>query len=537
MKLTRRVLVSMVTIAALEAAGLPAARAVGEPEETVSMTLGDCLQQALQHNLDLRVAQLNPESANYGITFQKAVFDPVLGANAGYSSSPSDQTQEIDQISPVAAATTSKNNNTNTQWQGAVSLTQALDFGANYAVTLTRTSQSLEQTGFDPRTGLFTSSTQKPKTWDLGVQFRLPLLKGFGREVNRSAIILAANNSRLSEEDLRLSAMTTAKSTEDAYWDVAAARAGVNVANQSLKLAEDLYTLNKKKVEVGTLAPIEITQSEAGVASRQEGVITAENTLRNTEDNLRRLLAIPPNDPLWSKRIVPADKPSEQPVAIDLDAALSTAMERRPEIQSARVKLESQQLNERVAKKLTRHQLDLQANLDSSRLNYISQTVSPCGAGCINQVNTSTDATDQPVWRVALVYTYPFGNRSAKSNYAIAQVGREQAEIAEASAEQNIRVDVRTAARAVQSGAERVAAAKANTVLQQKTVDAELKKFENGMSTSFEVLRIQTDLTSAQLAEIQALLDYNKALSDFERAKGTLLEAKGLTLSTPEKTR
>jgi outer membrane protein TolC len=124
----------------------------------------------------------------------------------------------------------------------------------------------------------------------------------------------------------------------------------------------------------------------------------------------------------------------------------------------------------------------------------------------------------------------PIGNRQAKANYAIATLNREKSEVSLQNTEQTIRVDVRTAVRNVASGAKRVAAARSNTVLQKKTLDAEQKKFENGMSTSFEILRIQTDLSNAQLSEIQAILDYNKALADLERAKGTLLEARGLRL-------
>jgi len=136
---------------------------------------------------------------------------------------------------------------------------------------------------------------------------------------------------------------------------------------------------------------------------------------------------------------------------------------------------------------------------------------------------------------VGLLYSYPIGNRAAKATSANAEIDKERARIAVASAEQDVRVDVRAAVRAVESGAKRVAAAHANTVLQQKTVDAELKKFENGMSTSFEVLRIQTDLSDAQVAEIRALLDYNKSLADLERAKGTLLESKGMKLDSARK--
>ena len=124
----------------------------------------------------------------------------------------------------------------------------------------------------------------------------------------------------------------------------------------------------------------------------------------------------------------------------------------------------------------------------------------------------------------------PIGNRQAKASYARAKISTHQAGTELQNLEQTIRVEVRRAARAVESGVKRVQAAKVNTVLQQKKLDAEQKKFENGMSTSFEVLTFQRDLANAELSEVRALLDYVKSLTALEKAKGTLLEARGLSL-------
>src|SRR5262249_27719055 len=133
-------------------------------------------------------------------------------------------------------------------------------------------------------------------------------------------------------------------------------------------------------------------------------------------------------------------------------------------------------------------------------------------------------------WTVALTYAVPIRNRAAEADYANAMIGREKAELSEQNTEDIVRVDVRRAVRAVESGYERVVAARKNVELQQKKLDAEQKKFDNGMSTSFEVFTFQTDLRNSQLSLIQAVLDYNKSLADLERAKGTLLESKNLKL-------
>jgi outer membrane protein len=527
-RFTRTFGVSLLAIGA--ALSLPALRAAeDEPANAVHMTLSECLTRALENNLDLRIAKLDPESAGNLVTFQDAFFDPVLGAHASYGETDASfQTVRTDILNPPA--TTSDDADESKTTLAGVSLAQRLKFGADYAVALD--GRKFDQSGdsFNPP-NFFNLNTQDTKSVALGLQFNLHLLKGFGVEVNTLNLVLAKNDARISQEELQRRAQITLKAVEDGYWDVAAARAAVRVSKQSLKLAQDLYDLNKKKVEVGTLAPIEITQAEAGVASREEGVIVAENLLSDTEDNLRRLMAVPKDDPLWGQPIIPTDKPKSEGSAPNLDEALATAMQKRPEIRNAQVAYESSELAAKVAKKNIRHTLDLAVNLNSSRYENAFDTLA--GTPAIPVFTTDiNNGKGGPDWSVGLVYAYPIGNRAEKATAANAEIDRLRSEITIASTEQDVRVDVRTAVRAVASGAQRVAAAHSNTVLQQKTVDAELKKFENGMSTSFEVLRIQTDLSDAQVAEIRAVLDYNKSLADLERAKGTLLESKGLALAS-----
>ena len=525
MRVTIKALVSLPLVIALSVpAGM--AQVPDEPDpNAVQLTLAECINRALENNLALRIVKLDPAVARQFVTFQDATFDPVLGASASYGESDSTASTTLDGT-PLPDS-----DNTSDSLSADASLSQALKFGASYEVGVGYADDKSTGVNFDPDTGFLVRSTDESEALRPFLTFNLPLLKGFGTEVNTLALVQAENDVKISDETLKRNADVIMKGVLDAYWDVAASRAAVRVSKQSLKLAQDLFELNKKKVEVGTLAPIEITQAEAGVASREEGVIVAENLLRDTEDQLRRLLAVPPDDPLWDKPIIPADKPSSEPTAIDLDAAIATALAERAEVLNARLDLETSKLSARVAHKNVRHRLDLQVGVNAQFRDAPSSTTLLNVAG---QPTTTADfQTDAfPNWTVGLVYAYPFGNRAAKANAAVAKINEERAQINLEIAEQDVRVDVRTAARAVESGAKRVAAAHSNTILQQKTVDAELKKFENGMSTSFEVLRIQTDLSDAQVAEIRAVLDYNKALADLERAKGTLLASKGLSVGT-----
>ncbi len=526
----RTLIVLLVACATLLGVGTAAQPPQKTEENGLKLTLAECLQKALENNLDLVSARKDPEIAAQGIEVQKAPFDPTLGADATYQGQASHgpfTEADLTAVPPVVSSEeiTARSR----QLTADVNFGQKVNFGGNYQVSWNYADSPTNSGArlFGP--GLLSLFDSKFRSQGLVLSWNMPLLRGFGKEVNTVNILLARNNLDISWQSLSLLAQTTMEQVESAYWDLVAAREARTVAHESLDLAQQLYDLNKKKVEVGTLAPIEITQAEAGVASRQEDVIIAETNVVTAEDNLRKLMAIPKDDPAWSETILPTDTPQYEVRTVDVNASIAKALELRPEMLTARQQLRNSELSERVARHETRHSLNLTADINPT---YTADASSGSLRTTTGESPTSTvdQRTYANAWSVGLVYSFPIFNRAAKANYAIATINREKSDVAVQNTEQTIRVDVRNAARNVESGVQRVAAARANVVLQKKTLEAEQKKFENGMSTSFEVLRIQTDLSSARLAEIQAVLAYVKALADLERAQGTLLEARGLKL-------
>ena len=497
-----------------------AARSVAAQEgAVVELSLDECLRMALANNLQLVSATYGPEFALQDIETQKAAFDAGLESAYTHSESQSATTQ----LSSVTG---------NKQDRVTVGVAQLLDFGASYNAGFGIT--KADQTG---------PNVVAPTQYYSGVDltFNMPLLKGLGSETATEALVLARNNLDISRAELERQAELIMEQVEGAYWDVVAAREALRIARLSLDRAQDLLELNRKKVEVGTLAPIEITQAEAGVASQEEGVIVAEAQLGDARDELLRLLAIPREDPRWQSEIVNSTRPVFEKQDIDVDAAIEQAMASRPDVATAEQTLTSRELSERVARRNTRHQLDFNATWSptGASLDFAGFAGSP-GPPPIPPIPPHTGSLSESLsnifngdvysWSAGLVYRVPFGNNAAQATYARARIGREQAETDLSNTEQTVRVDVRRTARAVDSGIKRVDAARKNVELQQKKLEAEQKKFENGMSTSFEVLTFQNDLASAELSEIRARLDYIKALAAFERAKGTLLEARGLRL-------
>ena len=523
--MSKRLLPALVSVCT--ALCLAAGVAHAQEGDSAPLSLEEALSAALENNLELVSAKKDPLIAEQQILVNRAPFDGVVGASAGFSRDEGDETI-VDNTSGVTTPPVSSETEVPT---ADVSFAHLLTFGADYSLTYNFQDVDAAQVGIEPATGFLTSSTFAQSTQGFSLLYRMPLLKGFGKEVNLINLTLARSGLDISREDLRFTAMQTLNAVEDAYWDVLAAREALRIARLSLERAEDLLDLNRKKVEVGTLAPIEITQAEAGVASQEEGVIVAETTLENVEDALLRLMAVPDSSPLWSQSLQLTDRPSYAPHDVDLDESIAKGLEHRPEIVIARQQLKDNELTERVARKNMRHTLNFEAAIrpgtqeDTDRLVAILQPPQPTAS----DTTTDSESTD---WRMGLVYRYPLRNRDAKANYAIAKLNREKGVTGVAQAEQTIRVDVRTAVRNVESGVQRVEAARKNVELQQKKLDAEQKKFENGMSTSFEVLTFQNDLANAELAEIRARLDYIKSLAALERSTGTLLEARGLQIGS-----
>jgi outer membrane protein len=485
------------------------------PPDAVPLSLADALRDALENNLDLRVQRVSPEVAAQRIEIAWAPFDPSINADARHTESKSEPSS-IFQAETV------------TQDDASVTWADRLTFGPSYTVGLaaTKTDAPNAFRSYNP-------------SYDSGItgSLRFPLLRGLGREVTTVDVLLAREDLEISRQDLAARANETLQGVENAYWALVGAGEALAVSLQSRSLAQELLELNRRKVEVGTLAPIEITQAEAGVAEREEAVILAEASRRDAEDQLRAFMAIPREDPRWSRPIEPTLKPEFVEVPVNVEQRLDQALATRPELDAARRARRNAELTERASRNQLKPQLDLVASVNPTGNNLVD-IVDPDGVPNSGDEFPETGGLGESLseipefrnysWSVGAEFSIPLRNRAAKASNAIATLERQRAELSIASLEQAVRVEVRTAARGVTSGAERIAAARKNVELQERKLDAERKKFENGMSTSFEVLTFQTDLANAQLRLIQALIDYQRARVELERVTGTLLEARGM---------
>ena len=406
----------------------------------------------------------------------------------------------------------------------------------------------------------------------LNLTYQQSILRNWGREVNVAPIRIAQNNSRISESQFRDTVMTTLESTESAYWELVFARRDLEVKRQSLSLAQDLLRINKAKVEVGTLAPIDVTQAEAGVASRLEDLIVAVGSLLTAEDSLRQLLNPGHDDAIWMSTLIPSNQLDFTVVDPDEQEAIDVAKKNRPELAQQRLRVQSNGMQEKIDRRAKRWDLVLEGRYNLEGLEGRGESQPICNfflldpsdptAGteflCLDLDGDNTfkppaaggdttpfvfldtdlqdaveglDDTEFADWTVQATLTIPVHNRAAKARYAASRLRHEQSLTQLRNLMLTVEIDVRQKVRDVKVNTQRVRAAQKNRELQVKNVDAEEKKYENGMSTSFQVLEIQEDLATAESQENRAKVDFQKSLAALERAKGTLLEARNIQIS------
>ncbi len=509
---------------ALAQEGPPAAGGPGD--EAVALTLDECLKASLENNLDIAVRRYDPLKSESLVTVQSSVFDPLITGNTS-----SQQSQRLLTFFAGAPLSTDKTHNS------SVAFEDPLVMGGRYRFQVGAT---------DNRnlTGRGAPNTTFETTWQL--TFTQPLLRNMGPDANRWQIVVARNNLGVSESQFRQTVMNALSDAEKAYWDLNFALMDLKTKQGSLQLAKDFLEQNRIKVRVGTLAPIEITQAEAGVADREEGVILAENAVRTAEDALRRIMNVPPESPMWSRPIRPADPPPLDEVTPVMPEAVTTSQANRPDLEQARLNLKSRETEMVHRRNQRRWGLDFQGAYGALGVGFDQFKIDPVTKDPITDPLTGLPIIDsngsygdsledlrernQDNWSLSLNLTVPIGNRQAVASFTNAEYALQQARYDLQRLEQAARIEVRNAVRTVETNLKRVKAAQVNTRLQREKLEAEQKKFENGMSTSFQVLQFQTDLSSAETRENQAIIDFNKSRVELERVKGTLLQSKKIVV-------
>ncbi|MEE8240256.1 MAG: TolC family protein, partial [Nitrospirales bacterium] len=290
-------------------------------------------------------------------------------------------------------------------------------------------------------------------------------------------------------------------------------------AQIALKAAEELEATNQAKADAGIMTIVDVLQAKSAVASRQELVIIAEKAIHDQEDELRRLLNPSEEELRRQVRVIPIDKPDQTLAAISLQEAIDIAMERRPDVLQAENNIETSKLNTRFAQNQLLPSLTLEG---TGGLIGLGKDV-----GDMLDRGSSGDFYN---YGVGLVLSYPLGNRSAWSQYNRRKLEAVNATASLQNARQRVIISVKEAVRRVQTDFRRIETTRSARILKERQLNAEKERLSVGLSTTRFVLDFQRDLAIAQRNDLRAIVDYNNALSNLARQKGTTLEGYGIEL-------
>jgi len=370
------------------------------------------------------------------------------------------------------------------------------------------------------------------------VGFNQPLLRGFGYRSNAIFIRQAQNNQKVADSVFRQQVITTVSQILTLYWDLVFYRDNVRVAQRSLALAEKTLSDNKRQVEIGTLAPIEVVRAESEVATRLQELIVAQTNLRQQQNVLKTALTKQVDEQLAAVEIeptnpLPVPKPEDIP---PVDEALKLALQNRPELEQADLNLRNQELVVKSNRNGLLPTFDIFASYSGSGLSgnrllrdNTGQVVDVDPNGVLQSL-TQTIQGQFPDYSVGFSFQFPIRNRSAQADAARALLERRQLRTQLQRTMNQVAQEVRNAEIALIQTKAQIEAAQKAVVLAQQTLDAEQKKFKLGESTVFMVIQAQRDLVAAEVREVQARSAYAKALTQLTQSTGTTLEKHNIHL-------
>ncbi|MCU1381949.1 MAG: family efflux transporter [Acidobacteria bacterium] len=501
------------TLIALLALGLagsasaqPASNIAAQAPATLRLTVDEAVKMALDQNVDLAADRLDPQISDTRVAAASGVFRPTINSSVNSNN----QLQPPSSfLTPIATETDVVTSN--------AGLGQKLPwFGTSYNVgwSTTHTNSNSILNSFNP---LLQSG--------LSVQVSQPLIRDLFIDANRQQLAISRTNRDIAGTRLRESLVHTTANVKAAYWALVSARANVDARRSTLDLAEELVRVNKAKVDVGSSPPLDLVSAQAEVAADQEQLIIADTSVKQAEDRLRLLIFDTANRENWNVRIEAVDSPPITTATIDLDAAVTRALADRADLLRARKDIDNAQTGIKFTNNQRLPDVRLNASYQASGLGgtqvlrtggFPGTVVGPGTITPFGDVIGQLFAHDYPTWAVGVSVSYPIGGSTEQANFARAQLERSQTEQRLKGAEARAIQQVRDAAWKIEMNAKRIETTRSARELAEQRLDAERKRFEVGMSTSFLTIQAQRDLAQARTNELSAVLAYDLSLVDFE---------------------
>lgn len=510
---------------------LPDLRRVGvDAANQKTLTLGETIELALANNRDIEISRKTKTMAEFDLKSAFGFYQPRLSGQTYYDRS------TVANLSIFSSNTTT----TTGTMQGNATLT---GFYRPQGTVLTGTFNNTRLTSNNPISIL---SPQFNSNLSFG--FTQPLFRGRRFDSQRRVIEIAKRNIELTDTQFRQRTIETVSAVQRAYWDLTYALRNLQVQRDAVRDANTQLEHNRRLVEEGQLAPIDIVASETQVATFDQAVYDAVNTVNQAENALKNLISPNRNDSIWNTSLTPVEPVDQTVPDPTLTEAIDQAMQNRPELAINRSQRDINQLDQRLYKDQTKPQIDLTGSYNSAGVGgdlnpsfsspFCANSTNPeqCQAALAQPFITRiggpgtafTDifANKYPVWRFGINFNLPlFGDKTAKANLGHARVEAERLETQREQIEQGIQVDVRNALQAIRTGEARLRSAAIARENSEKQYESEQRKLDAGQSDVYRVLERQTALATARSNELRARTELNKAIADLQRATGSTLKA------------
>lgn len=467
------------------------------------LSLQDCIQRTLESNLALQIDRYNPQIALFNLGGAYGAYDPTLDLSGQH-----DHSKTGDRLL-AGGFTISGSQSDDNSFSG--SLGGSLPWGTAYtlqanAIDTYGSSSTLNSNGvaipnrFENTSGSASASVTQP------------ILKNFWIDNNRLVIRVARNRLKYSELGLKWQVIQTVTSLEQAYYDLIYTRENVIVQQKAVQLAERLVAENRKRLEVGALAPLDLESAEAQAAQGRAAVIAAQSQMGTQERLVKQFIT--DQFSTWADlELVPLGHLTATHQILDRDDSWSKGLSQRPDLLQSKLDVE------RAGIQLKFYRNQLFPELDVFGTYGYNGSASEF-SGALYDIQEQ----NRPFYTYGGRLTVPLANLAARNNYKAGKASLQQIVLTLKSLEQTIMISIDNDIGTIQANYEQVLATRAARQYAEAALNAEQTKLQNGKSTVYTVLQMQRDLTTARGNEILALDNYNKSLSILSQDEGSTLD-------------
>ncbi len=500
----------------------PYVEAVARQRPLWNLAVSEVVDRAFSSNLDVTIERYNQLLVRQRVVGTLGYYDPLfsLSGNMGTARNPLT-------AAPGDPAIPSEIVNTS----GVVpSLRQNLIGGGTVNAALTNT-QSL--------TSSLTPTVNPSFASGFSAAITQPLLRGFAATSIDRQVASSRLDVRIADAQYRQKVTFVLQQALTQYWELVFAIDSYETRRQSKALALVQYESTKLRVQAGLQTPTAVTASRAEIASRERDMLLARVQIINAENALKQLLSEDPASPMWNSAIIPTDRPQPETPPLVLQAALDTALARRPEIEQLRFQARQNQIDRRFfgwEKKPTVNLFGAFATVGKSGTVFqkvsgdrVQDPANPAFGGYQNSWH-QVFGLDFPTWSLGLNVQIPIGNRAADAQLVQANIVAQRLRTQMTRTQQSVIVDVRNSIEVIAMQKQSLDAAHLTTQLSEEQLEAQNARYEAGFSSDFELLRYQRDFVDAKVRELRALVDLQLAVLSLEKATDTLIEAHGISL-------